>query len=133
MRLLFDECTPRDLAPYLLPHVVEFVEELGWKGKQNGQLLQLASASGRFDVLVTTDVNLYSQQEVALYGLGVLVLRAYRNSFEALLPLTEQALEKLETLPPGTLEFLYNEQRLRESDRRRKRGPFATNRQKDNP
>ncbi len=129
MRVLFDECTPRDLAAYLLPHTVEFVEELGWKGKQNGQLLQLASAAGRFDVLVTTDVNLYSQQVVARYDLGVLVLRGYRNSFEALLPLTDRALKKLQALTPGTLEFLYIEERLRESDRRRKRGPFATNRQ----
>lgn len=129
MRLLFDECTHHDLAPYLLPHEVEFVEDLGWKGKKNGQLLQAAAATGRFEVLVTTDVNLYSQQEVTRYDLAVLVLRAYRNSFEALLPLTEQALEILGTLVPGTLEFLYLEERLRESDRRRKRGPFATSRQ----
>lgn len=123
MKLLFDECTPHDLAPHFAPHEVTFVEDLSWKGKKNGQLLRLAA--GLFAVLITTDVNLYSQQKVEQYDLAVLVLRGYRNSYEELLPLVSQALKMVVDLAPGTLEFIYVGARSRQSDRRRQRGPFA--------
>src|SRR5437764_14082474 len=50
MRLLLDECIPRKLRSYLAPHECTTLQELGWSGKRNGQLL--AAAEGRFDVLM---------------------------------------------------------------------------------
>jgi predicted nuclease of predicted toxin-antitoxin system len=56
MRILFDQGTPVPLKDHLSGHKVETAHELGWSRLTNGELL--ASAEGRFDVLVTTDRNL---------------------------------------------------------------------------
>ena len=72
MRILFDQGTPVPLKQHLSGHQVETVYELGWSRLTNGELL--ASAEGRFDVLVTTDRNLRYQQSLAGRKLAVLVL-----------------------------------------------------------
>jgi predicted nuclease of predicted toxin-antitoxin system len=58
MKGLIDECAPRALKHALAPHGHDCltVQEAGWAGKVNGELLQLAEAE--FDVLVTVDTNL---------------------------------------------------------------------------
>ena len=56
MRILFDQGTPVPLKNHLSAHRVETAFELGWSRLTNGELL--ASAEGRFDVLITTDRNL---------------------------------------------------------------------------
>lgn len=58
MRILIDECAPRDLKLSLAAHHCECstVQELGWSGKKNGELLALAE--GKFEVLVTLDKNI---------------------------------------------------------------------------
>jgi hypothetical protein len=80
-------------------HDVATVEEAGLKGLKNGELLR--SASGRYDVLVTVDQNLAYQQNISSLGLGVLVLVAKRNSYQALHPLMDKALEALKQINPG--------------------------------
>jgi predicted nuclease of predicted toxin-antitoxin system len=62
MKVLIDECAPRALKQYLAGHGHECrtVQEVGWSGKENGELLALAEAA--FDVLVTLDTNLQYQQ-----------------------------------------------------------------------
>jgi hypothetical protein len=44
MRILIDECAPRALKRHLvkLGHVCRTVQEAGWSGKKNGELLSLA-------------------------------------------------------------------------------------------
>jgi predicted nuclease of predicted toxin-antitoxin system len=58
MKVLIDECTPRALKYALAAHGHESltVQEAGWSGKENGELL--APAEAKFDVLVTLDANL---------------------------------------------------------------------------
>jgi predicted nuclease of predicted toxin-antitoxin system len=65
MRVLIDECTPRALKKFLMDqgHECRTVQESGWAGKQNGELLGLAETA--FDVLVTIDTNLRYQQNLA--------------------------------------------------------------------
>ncbi len=53
MRVLLDECLPGKLRGELTGHDVTTVPEVGWSGKSNGELLQLAA--GPFDVFVTID------------------------------------------------------------------------------
>ena len=72
MRILFDQGTPVPLKDHLPEHQVTTVYELGWSRLTNGELL--ASAEGRFDVLVTTDRNLRYQQSLAGRKLAVLAL-----------------------------------------------------------
>ena len=57
MRILIDECAPRALKKHRIKqgHECRSVQEAGWSGKKNGELLRLAEAD--FDVLVTVDSN----------------------------------------------------------------------------
>ena len=65
MRVLIDECTPKALKRVLADHGHECrtVQEAGWAGKKNGELLSVAENA--FDVLVTVDTNLRYQQNLA--------------------------------------------------------------------
>ena len=61
--VLFDNGTPRTLARYLIDHhAVTEARARGWEELENGELLTLAEAAG-FDVLVTTDKNLWLSAE----------------------------------------------------------------------
>ena len=59
MRILLDESLPRPLARLLPEHEVRTVAAMGWTGKRNGELLQLAA--GNFDAFLTADQNLEDQ------------------------------------------------------------------------
>lgn len=65
MKVLIDECAPRALCLFLSKqgHECQTVQETGWSGKQNGELLDLAEAG--FDVLITLDTNLRYQQNLS--------------------------------------------------------------------
>ena len=58
MRILLDECLPRDLARELIGHEVRAVPAAGWAGISNGRLLGLIATSGKCDVFVTVDKRL---------------------------------------------------------------------------
>jgi len=72
MRLLLDESLPRGLKDLLSPHLVATVQEKGWAGTSNGELLR--KAESEFDVFLTADQNLEYQQNLTGYGLAVVVL-----------------------------------------------------------
>jgi hypothetical protein len=73
MRVLFDNGTPRGAATALSAHTVEEVRSHGWDRLRNGELLDAAEAVG-FDVLVTTDRNIRSQQNLTGRKLAIVVL-----------------------------------------------------------
>jgi predicted nuclease of predicted toxin-antitoxin system len=98
MRVLIDECAPRALKKYLIDHGhgSRTVQEAGWFGKQNGELLTLAEAD--FDVLVTIDTNLRYQQNLAGRKIAVVVLLSFSNRLEHLrtyFPAVALAIEKI--------------------------------------
>jgi predicted nuclease of predicted toxin-antitoxin system len=104
MKVLLDECVTRKLRRDFQEHKVETVEEAGLKGLKNGALLR--SASGRYDVLVTVDQNLSYQQNIKSLNLAVLVLAAKRNSYQALHPLMNQALDALKQIKSGEVVII---------------------------
>jgi predicted nuclease of predicted toxin-antitoxin system len=98
MRILIDECAPRALKKHIINHGHECrtVQEAGWSGKQNGELLSLAEAA--FDVLVTVDTNLLYQQNLAGRRIGIVVLHSSSNRLEHLrqyFPACVSAIEKI--------------------------------------
>src|SRR2546421_605744 len=101
MKLLLDECTPRRLRRDLLGHEVQTIEQARLKGLKNGALLQ--AASGHFDVLVTVDQSIPTQQNLSVFRIAVLILRAKTNKYADLKPLAPQALEALKTIQPGAV------------------------------
>ncbi|HEX3952740.1 MAG TPA: DUF5615 family PIN-like protein [Stellaceae bacterium] len=52
MRILLDEQLPRQLTREIPDHQVRTVQQCGWAGLRNGELLRRAAADG-FDVLVS--------------------------------------------------------------------------------
>src|SRR5690349_5916199 len=100
MRVLLDECVPRPLRRHIAGHDVRTIQEMGWAGKKNGELLALMAADG-FEVLLTVDQNLRHQQNLAAAGVAVLVLMAATNRLPDLLPLLPSALAALGVMKPG--------------------------------
>lgn len=123
MRILLDRNLNWRLGKLLQPHDVLTTRQMLWDELGNGELLN--EAQNEFDVMLTTDANLYHQQKVSNYDLSVIVLRAYNNSITALAPLLDQLMELLEQILPGETRYIYADEALRLSDQRRGRGPFA--------
>lgn len=122
MRLLLDHNLDWRLWELLQPHEVTTTRQLQWDRYENGELLKAAQDS--FDVLLTTDANLYHQNKVAAYNIAVIVLRAYRNSYASLAPLIPETLSLLENIQPGEVRYVYVDEKLRQSDLRKGKGPI---------
>jgi hypothetical protein len=101
VKLLLDECVTRHLKREFADHEVQTVEEAGFKGLENGNLLR--AASGVYDVLITVDRNLPYQQNLTGLEIAVLILSAKRNSYVRLKPLMPGALNALKTIKPREL------------------------------
>ena len=101
MRILLDESLPRPLARLLPEHDVRTVAAMGWGGKRNGELLQLAATD--FDALLTADQNLEHQQNLGVLPVAVVILVAATNRMESLRLLIPALLQTLQTLSPRQL------------------------------
>lgn len=99
MRILIDECLPRQLKGWLAgKHDAVIVQEMGWANVKNGKLLRSANEAG-FDVFVTADKNMYYQQNFAGLRISAVVIPSNRKllvqkSVTALL-------QSLEHIQPG--------------------------------
>ena len=102
MRVLLDEHLPRRLARQLTGHSVRTVQQEGWAGLKNGELLRRA-VEARFDVFATADRNLPFQQNLATTGLAVIVLHAASSRLDDLLPLVPTMLDAIAGARPGGL------------------------------
>ena len=100
MKLLLDECLPRDLRKHLTGHECKTVPEAGLAGKANGQLLVLAEQAG-WQALLTMDRGMPYQQNLAGRTISLMVIRARSNRLADLLPHVPAILSALPTLKPG--------------------------------
>ena len=100
MRVLLDEQLPRQLARELVGHDVRTVQQQGWAGLKNGELLQRAAGAGD-EGFITADQNIEFQQNLARSGLFVLVLVAPSNALEDLVPLVPNILAQLPNAQAG--------------------------------
>jgi predicted nuclease of predicted toxin-antitoxin system len=101
MRVLIDECAPRALKKHLHGHECRTVQEAGWSGKQNGELLSLAETT--FDVLVTVDTNLRYQQNLAGRRIAIVVLQSSSNRLEHIRQHFPACVLALEKIKPGEI------------------------------
>jgi len=101
MRILLDECLPKDLARDLSGHAVTTVPQAGWGSISNGRLLKLIAGSAQFDVFITLDKNLPHQNKTAGLPFSVVVLRAKSNRLEHVLPFAAEILSRLASFKPG--------------------------------
>ena len=72
MRIILDECVPSLVKHRLPARGIVTVQEKGWAGIKNGELLRLVSAD--FDVFITSDKNLKHQQNLSKFNIAVILL-----------------------------------------------------------
>jgi predicted nuclease of predicted toxin-antitoxin system len=102
VRILLDEQLPRQFARELRGHQARTVQQQGWAGLTNGELLRRAAADG-FEIFITADRNLQFQQNLRGSPLGVIVLVAPSNALEDLLPLVPGVLNAVTEVRPGEI------------------------------
>lgn len=105
MRVLLDEQLPRRLARELSWHDITTVQEQGWSGLKNGELLERASTAG-IDVIVTKDQGIEFQQSLSRATIGVVLLVAPSNAMEDLLPLVPGTLAAIGEVQPGEVRHV---------------------------
>jgi predicted nuclease of predicted toxin-antitoxin system len=104
VKILLDECVDERLARDFAGHEVLTVKDMGWKGKQNGDLLTLAE--NNFDILVTTDRNMSFQQNLTRLNISVVVLVAATNRLNDLRALIPSSLKLLPFLRKGEVRLI---------------------------
>jgi hypothetical protein len=94
MNIIIDECVPHIVKKRLPNRRIKTVQEMGWSGEKNGELLKLVEAG--FDVFITSDKNLSYQQNLANRTIAILLLPSNQVPIiENLLPQIDEALENI--------------------------------------
>jgi hypothetical protein len=106
LRVLRDENLPRRLKNEFDRDVdVVTVQERGWTGMKNGELLALAA--NEFDAFVTMDAGIEYQQNLVDVGIHVLILHATTNRLADLKPLMPEVNESLRTLSAEITQIIH--------------------------
>ncbi len=105
MKILLDECLPRDLQKHLVGRECRTAPQVGLAGKANGELLVLAEKSG-WRVLLTIDQGLPYQQNLAGRTISLVIIRAKSNRLPDLLPWVPAILSALRSLRPGQAVYI---------------------------
>jgi hypothetical protein len=72
MKILLDECVPWPMHKLLMGHACETVQQRGWGGTKNGDLIR--RAENEFDPFITSDQNIRYQQDLAGRKIAILEL-----------------------------------------------------------
>lgn len=97
MRILFDQGTPVPLRAFLKEHEVKTASEMGWSIMSNGELLD--AAEQQFDLFITTDQQLRSQQNLSARTLAILFLPF--ASWPRLEPIAEKIASRIASVRAG--------------------------------
>lgn len=95
MKMLLDENIPLKLRQDFGEYEVYTVQYMGWRGKKNGELLELILEND-FDAFITFDKNIAYQQNFKKYSIPVFVLNAPLNSYRQLTLLSPKVKELIE-------------------------------------
>ena len=96
MKILLDENIPKKARyDFGNHHEVRSVNEEGWKGKRNAELLQLMVDNG-YTAFIPVDQNLQYQQNLKMFPLTIFVLKAKDSRHQTLQPLLIQVQKMVE-------------------------------------
>jgi hypothetical protein len=94
LKILLDESVPHVVQARLSHLDIRMVQDMGWAGTKNGELLRRAEVE--FDVFVTADQRLRYQQSLSGRTLAIIVLPTNQvRTVVSLLPAIEQSLKRV--------------------------------------
>lgn len=97
MKVIIDECVPHIVKKRLPDRGIKTVQEMGWSGIKNGELLKLVER--QFDLFITSDKNLRYQQNLAGRQLAIVLLPS--NQVPVLVSLLSEIDEAIGNADPG--------------------------------
>ena len=97
MKILLDEGVPKIIQRRLTELSISNVEEMGWRGIKNGELLDLMA--GQFQILITADKNLPFQQNLKKRQVSAIILPA--NDVPTVVQLLPEIEQALAMIAPG--------------------------------
>ena len=97
MTILLDESAPRLIKKQLPQLAISTVQDMGWTGLKNGELLKRAEE--RFEVFVTADKKIRYQQNLSNRRLAIVVLPS--NQVPVVTTLSPVIERPLTTVQPG--------------------------------
>ena len=100
MRLLLDECIDERLRHSFIGLDCQTARYAKLAGFKNGELLSAAEAAG-FDIIVTVDQNIPTQQNLTNRRIALLILCAPTNRLADLQKLIPTAITALKAIEPG--------------------------------
>ena len=92
---------PRQLRRDLPEFVIRTVQEEGWAGLENGNLLRRAAPA--FEVLVTADRRMRYQQNLPQFAIGVVVIETFDTRVRNLRRFLPQLRSAIEAVALGTV------------------------------
>lgn len=104
MRVLLDECVHAKLASRLRSHDVKTVQEAGWRGTKNGELLKRAAEF--YDVFITSDKNIQYQNHPDSLPLPVLMIATRGTMWSDIEPILPRLITLLESPLSNTFHFV---------------------------
>lgn len=99
MKVLVDECVNFKLLHHLSDHTFLHVRDTPFRGMRNGALLR-AVAPG-CDLFLTLDKNIQHQQNLKKFAMAFVIMHAFSNDTEDLLPLVPGLTAALERIEAG--------------------------------
>jgi hypothetical protein len=105
MRILLDECVDEALRRPFEGHECQTCRYAGLSGLSNGQLLAAADAAG-FQVLLTVDRKMASQQSLRGKAISIVVPSAKTTNYEDLLLLLPDVLRCLDSISRGEVAHI---------------------------
>jgi hypothetical protein len=102
LKILLDEGVPKIIQKHLSQLSISSVEEMGWRGITNGAWLDLIA--GQFQVLITTDKNLPSQQNLIKRQISLVILPT--NDIPTIIGLLSEIERAIAEISPGEFKQL---------------------------
>jgi predicted nuclease of predicted toxin-antitoxin system len=113
LKILLDHNLDRRLKNYLTHYETATTQEQTWADVLNGELLRLAEENN-FDVLLTADSNIKSQQNLSNRKISILVLRAFNNRLTTHAKMIDDIYEALSEIQAGEIvEVLHKDVRAK--------------------
>ena len=97
MKIIIDECVSRIVKKRLPQREIKTVQEMGWAGVKNGELLELVESE--FEIFITSDKNLRYQQNLQNRKTAILLLPS--NQVPVVVDLLPRIDEELERIKSG--------------------------------